>query len=502
LRPAPPTRDAFRALVRDRLAAERGTLTRQSPERVALLYPSPYRTAMSSLGFQTIYREIHESGRAADRAFLPDELEAGPRPARRDPLLTYEALRPVGDYPVVAVSVAYELELAGLVMALEAAGIPPLAADRGPRHPFVLCGGPLTFSNPLPLAPYADAILMGEADETIHDALDVVFATLGDRARTCAALAREVPSCFVPSLHGDRMPPVGQCDDERLPAHAQIVTPNTELRDMFLVEAVRGCSRGCQYCVMRRSTNGGMRIVDPERLFARIPDDARRVGLVGASVSDHPKIAEIVERLADQGREVGLSSLRPDRLSERFVAALRRGGYRTLTTALDGPSERVREAIQRKTRERHVVAAAERARAAGMERLKLYTMVGLPGEEDADIDELVRFSTELSRILPLSLGVAPFVAKRNTPLDGLPFAGIDVVEDRLERLRRGTRGRVDVRATSARWAWVEYALAQGGQAEGRAVLDAVRAGGRFADWKRALSALPAERPRRALAVVQ
>jgi radical SAM superfamily enzyme YgiQ (UPF0313 family) len=457
---------------------------------------------MSSLGFQTIYREIHASGRAADRAFLPDELEAGPRVGKQEPLATYEALRPVGDYPVVAVSVAYELEIAGLVMALDAAGIPPLAAERSPRHPFVLCGGPLTFSNPLPLAPFADAILMGEADETIHDALDVIFATRGDRLRTCEALAREVPSCFVPSLHGDRMPGLAQCDDDRLPAYAQIVTPHTELRDMFLVEAVRGCSRGCHYCVMRRSTNGGMRIIDPERILAAIPRHARRVGLVGASVSDHPKIVDIVEKLTSEGREVGLSSLRPDRLSERFVAALRRGGYRTLTTALDGPSERIREAIRRKTRERHVVAAAERARAVGMERMKLYTMVGLPGEQDADIDELVRLATEISRILPLSLGVAPFVAKRNTPLDGLPFAGIDVIEDRLDRLRRGTRGRVDVRATSARWAWVEYELAQGGRAEGHAVLAAVRAGGRYADWKRALSAVPPERPRRALAVVQ
>jgi hypothetical protein len=94
--------------------------------------------------------------------------------------------------------------------------------------------------------------------------------------------------------------------------------------------------------------------------------------------------------------------------------------------------------------------------------------------------------------------VAPFVAKRNTPLDGVPFAGMSLVEARLRRLRRGVRGRVDVRATSARWAWVEYVLAQGSRAEGRAVLDAVHAGGRFSDWKRAFNALPKDRPRRLL----
>ena len=112
-----------------------------------------------------------------------------------------------------------------------------------------------------------------------------------------------------------------------------------------------------------------------------------------------------------------------------------------------------------------------------MDRLKLYLMIGLPSETDADIDECVAFTTELSQIIPVSLGIAPFCAKRNTPLDGAPFAGIDVVDDRLDRLKRGLKGRADVRSTSAKWAWVEYVLAQGGEAEGLAVIDVVQAAG-------------------------
>jgi radical SAM superfamily enzyme YgiQ (UPF0313 family) len=253
---------------------------------------------------------------------------------------------------------------------------------------------------------------------------------------------------------------------------------------------------------MRRSTNGGMRLVPKERILELIPDDAPRVGLVGAAVSDHPKIAEIVETLADQGREVGLSSLRPDRLNDRFVAALKRAGYRTLTTASDGASQRLRDMMQRKARERHLEKAAKLAAAHGMRRMKLYMIVGLPEETEEDIDELVELSAELSAIVPLSLGIAPFVSKRNTPLDGRPFAGIKEVQRRLKRLRRGVRkSRVELRATSARWGWVEWMLAQGGRAEGRAVLEAVRAGGSFRDYERAFAALPDERPRRRLAVV-
>ncbi len=488
--------DPLRALARARLSDEIGTLAKQAPERVALVYPSPYSVAMSSLGFQQIYRTTNATpGRAAERAFLPDDVEAH----RGVPLFTYESMRPVSDFAVIGLSVAFELELAGVVRVLELAGLEPLAEDRREGDPFVLAGGPLTFSNPLPLAPYADAILMGEADETAQRALDVIFgcATKEEAKR---ALAREIPSCFVPDLH-EELPEVAKCADSILPAHAAIRTPHTELANMFLLEAERGCHRQCAYCVMRRSTNGGMRIVPKERILELVPSDAAKVGLVGAAVSDHPKIAEIVEALADQGRGVGLSSLRPDRLNDRFVAALARAGYRTLTTASDGASQRLRDMMQRKARERHLVRAAELARAHGMHRLKLYMMVGLPEETDEDIDELVEFAVGLSKIVPLSLGIAPFVSKRNTPLDGQPFAGIKTVDRRLARLRRGVKGRVELRAISARWAWVEWVLAQGGRAEGRAVLDAVRAGGAFRDWERAFASLPAERPRRRLAVV-
>src|SRR5262249_15617743 len=117
--------------------------------------------------------------------------------------------------------------------------------------------------------------------------------------------------------------------------------------------------------------------------------------------------------------------------------------------------------------------------------LKVYNMVGLPFEEAADIEEMVRFTLELSRILPVALGVAPFVAKRNTPLDGTPFAGIDIIDDRLDQLRRGLRGKVEIRPTSARWAWVEYMLAQCGPQAGLAALEAYQGGGTFAAYRKA-----------------
>ncbi|MFO0762958.1 MAG: radical SAM protein [Byssovorax sp.] len=493
-------RSALPALIRRRLAAEVGRIDKQAPFRIALAYPSPYRAGMSSLGYLQIYKNIQaEEGMACERAFLGDDAASeGLTP------LTYEGQRPLSDYPVIALSVAYELELAGVVKLLEAAGLPSLREERDARSPIILAGGPLTFSNPLPLAAFADVIVMGEADTLAIEVLRVLRET-PDRDEALRALAA-MPHVFVPAHHGDAMPTVAQCDDDLLPAWAPIRTPEAELSDMFLIETERGCSRGCTYCVMRRSTNGGMRVVDHHKVLSLVPDEARKVGLVGAAVSDHPKIVEIVRALAEQKKTVGLSSLRPDRLSDDFVGALALAGYKTLTTAMDGASERLRDTLERRARPRHLEKAAALARAHGMNRLKLYLMIGVPTETDADIDECVAFTTALSKVIPVALGIAPFCPKRNTPLAGASFAGVDVVSHRLDRLRKGLRGRVEVRSTSARWAWIEAVLAQGGLAEGRAVREAVHRGGSFAAYEKAFLALAAPgaratKARRALPLV-
>jgi radical SAM superfamily enzyme YgiQ (UPF0313 family) len=259
---------------------------------------------------------------------------------------------------------------------------------------------------------------------------------------------------------------------------------------MFLIEPERGCSRGCTYCVMRRTTNGGMRLVPPEKVLSLVPDVARRVGLVGAAVTDHPGIKDVVRAIVKSGREIGISSLRADRLNDELVELLRSGGYRTLTTASDGASQRLRDAVQRRTSESHLIRAAELAHKHKYEQLKLYEMIGLPDETLADIDELARFCLELARITPVSLAISPFVAKRNTPLDGAHFEPISSLDNKLSRLRACLKDKVEIRPTSARWAWIEYMLAQGGEEAGMAALEAWRAGGSFAAWKRAFRIAP------------
>lgn len=462
------------------LAQEEGTLLKQASLRIALCYPSTYSVGMSSLGYQTIYREIHLNANAtAERSFLPEDVGAYRK--LRFPLFSYESETPLSDFPVVAFSISYELEIAAFLEMLDLCGIPVLKEDRTTRHPLILVGGPLTNSNPIPLAPFADLIILGEGEELIHVFLDA--ASQMNRTDLLAYFSR-LPGCYVP---GQSKSPLrlSKVSDDCLPARSQILTRNTVLASMFLIEAERGCSRDCTYCVMRRTTNGGMRIASSEKLLSLIPRHIRRVGLVGAAITDHPGLKTIVRKIVESGQEIGISSLRADRLDAELVELLSMGGYRTLTTASDGVSQRLRDLMSRRTGENHLIRAAELARKFSLKRLKLYQMIGFPGETEADVEELIRFSKELTRIVPLSMTISPFVAKRNTPLDGAPFESISTLEAKLTKLRAGTKGLVSLRPSSARWAWVEYMLSQGGESAGLAAWDAWRAGGSFQAWKRA-----------------
>jgi radical SAM superfamily enzyme YgiQ (UPF0313 family) len=424
---------------------------------LAMVYPSPYHVGMSSLGFQTLYRLVNDTmeGWSAERAFLPED------PDTKVALETLESGRPVSDHHAIGISVAYELEIFGLVRVLELSGLAPLARDRRRVDPPVLIGGPLTFSNPLPVAPFADAVLLGECEELLPRVLEV-FA----RKEKHAALEEiaTFPSVLVPQIHGEILPSVAAATNALLPAKSAILTPDTELSSMFLIEAERGCHRNCTFCVMRRSTNGGMRLAPVDVIVeAALASGAKKVGLVGAAVSDHPKIVELLSKLVDtHGFQVGISSLRADRLTDDFVRLLAKGGYRTLTVASDAPSQRLRDDLEKRIKERHLIASAELARKHGLRTLKTYMMIGTPTETDEDIDELVRFSRELSKISPVAIGVAPFVPKYNTPLAEAVFAGEDVAFDRMERLRKGLRGAADVRTTSTKEAFVEAALATAG----------------------------------------
>jgi radical SAM superfamily enzyme YgiQ (UPF0313 family) len=484
-----------REIIEAHLADERGLSAVGSDASVCLTYPSPYAVGMSSLGFQTLYRQLNEDGPGAHRAFLPEAWSpaALPWPARHEPVLAYESMRPLSDYRVIALSVAYELEVTGVIRLLEGTGIPVLAADRGPKDPIVIAGGPLTTTNPSALLPFVDLLICGDGEVELPLALERIAGAATREASIAAAASS--PHAVVGELERDLfspLPPSARAPIERLPAYSAITTPNTELSDMFLVEPERGCSRRCTFCVMRGATTGGMRLLDIETPLSLVPAHARRVGLVGAAVTDHPQLEELVASIVASGRGVGVSSLRADRLNPGLLRNLAAGGYRQITVASDGISERLRKLLHRKITADDLRRAARLVADDGaFTGLKVYQMIGAPTETDDDVDELVEMCEELRRTIRLTLTISTFVAKRNTPLDGMPFLGVKPAEARLRKIRQALGGRVEIRPQSPRWAHVEYLLAQAGPEGGHAALDAVRAGGRYADWTRAFAEHPA-----------
>ncbi len=464
------------------LARERGTIRKEAPVRVALGYPAPYAVGVSSLGFQTIHRLLNAAPLAAcGRFFLERDAGSGIP-------MTLEDRRPVADSRAIAFSAACETDLLGIVDRLVAAGLAPLAADRSLTAPPVIVGGSLAALDPRLAAPAADVVVIGDGEPGLPALIEALAGTR-DRSEFVTAVASrpEREGLWIPSLGGSPPPPA-RADDADLPARAATWSPDAELGGLFLVEAARGCARACSFCVMSGCSSGaaGFRPVAGEAILETIPEDATGVGLVGAAVTDHPDLIGIVERLVATGRRVSLSSIRADRLGPDLAAALVRGGLRSLTLAADGCSERLRRAVHKGVTAQHLLAAARVAADAGVRRLKLYAMVGLPGEEDEDVDELAALVRGLDPRLALSVAAQAFVPKPGTPLAGEVMADPRLLARRLDRLGLALKGRARLLPTSPRWSWVDWKLAHMGERAAHAAIAAHAAGGTLAAWREAL----------------
>jgi radical SAM superfamily enzyme YgiQ (UPF0313 family) len=180
-----------------------------------------------------------------------------------------------------------------------------------------------------------------------------------------------------------------------------------------------------------------------------------------------------------------VSSLRVDRLNGDLLDALVRAGTKTVTLALDGASDRLRDAIHKGVTADQFLAAVEACRAAGVHGIKVYAMLGLPGEDDGDVDALAAVLSEAATRASMTLALSPFVPKRGTPLAGAAFTPLPVLAARLDRVRRGLPKGVRLSQVSPREAWVEYALSRAGVEDIDRILVAARSGGRFRDWRRA-----------------
>jgi len=468
----------------DYLRSESGTLNRRRNVRIALGYPAGYNVGASSLGFQTVYRVWNEDSRLSCERFFLDDICA---PSVR----TLETGSSPGQMDAIAFSVACETELLAIVALLKQCGLAPLSIDRGPEVVPVIIGGPITWLSPRLIAPLADVVVHGEGDEALSIIAQSVVAYPSHRGRCDkASMLRSLPhgsGIWVPAL--ENTPPSSyQVSEAFLPARAATWSPLAELKDLFLVEISRGCPRGCGFCVMSGVSKGTgcFRCVDPAQILAAVPDDAPGVGLVGAAVTDHPRVVDIVESLVELGKRVSLSSIRADRVDDALVSALVKGGLRTLTLAADGSSETLRRRIHKGITRDHLLRAAQIAASHNLSGMKLYSMIGLPGESDEDIAEFAELALALQGILRISLGVQAFVPKPRTPLSDVAMLPVAALEKRLALLKRLLKGRDQLAPASPKWSWIDWKLAHGEEKSALAAIAAYEEGGAFGAWKKAV----------------
>ena len=503
-----------------RLAEEHGTVIKDWGGKisVALVYPNTYAVGMSNLGFQTIYRHLNAMPDVVcERVFMPEPAELDEMRRARMPPFSLESLRPLTDFHLVGFSVTYEGDYVNVLRLLAMAGIPLRAAARRPHDPLILMGGVCAFSNPEPIAPFMDFVVVGEGEELVVELIAAYRSGYQNRADLLGSLAK-LDGVYVPERYAVAYGADGTVADvlahDGAPAIvakrrlrnvndfetiAAVKTPQAEYGHMALLEVGKGCGRGCRFCLegqvyrpVRHRTVDALRET-VERMAA---SGERRIGLVGACVSDYPWLGDLLKVVEDNGMELSISSLRADSLSEGLVAALARGGHRTLTMAPEAGTERLRHAIRKSISDEQLMTACDLVRAHGIPNLKTYFMIGQPTETIEDVEAIVELAgrmLERLRVLDpagrpfgrLTLSVSSFVPKPWTPFQWAPFDGAESLQAKLEIIKRGVRRFSNVRVLheNPREAALQALLARGDRRVGDFLeLAAAHEG----DWRRAL----------------
>ncbi|MEF3168937.1 MAG: radical SAM protein [Deltaproteobacteria bacterium] len=449
---------------------ERGVIRKRWHGRVtcALVFPEPYGVGMANLGLQTLYSLLNASENIlAERFFSPKE--KGPL-GQAAQWLSEESRRPLRDFDLILFSLSFESSYIGVLKAIVDAGITLRSIERGCAEPVVLAGGVATFINPEPIAPFVDAFLLGEFEGIAPVFLDFLPRLLDrseKRRDRLAAMAQSVPGTYVPGLYHPIFDSSG-CfiswdREDDLPApvpvvkapegltdvpHTAILSPHAAFPEMFCVELVRGCGRGCRFCaagfVYRPPRMWPM---DAIRKTLKDAPDSCPIGLVGLEYMGRPGVEELCESLLGDGRRLAFSSLRVDELTPAFTRLLKRSGAKTATVAPEAGSEGLRRTLNKHLREEGILRGVETLAQAGIPNVKLYFMLGLPGEEDEDAEEIARLVGRIretlafrgkgrGRVSRVSVSVSIFVPKPWTPFQWAPFADVKVLKGRIVQLKR------------------------------------------------------------------
>ena len=510
---------ALKQELKEQLAAEEGYYRYPLGTRlpVALAYPNSYFVGMSNLGLHIIYDLLNKrSDTACERVFLPERKSLERYENTRTPLMSVENQLPLQQFAMIAFVLSFEMDYFNVVKMLELGKVRVRAAERGDMDPLVIAGGPCATFNPEPLSAVIDAFVIGEGEVIMPALMDVFYQARGEGLSRAEMLQRlaQVPGVYVPSLYEHRYGEDGRLlaiapgqdvpakvsrqwlqDLDAYPAHTVVRTENTEF-NFYLIETARGCGRHCRFCMagycFRRPRNRSLSVVTREVKDAL--QYKKRIGLMGAAISDYPEINELCKDILGEGLSMSVASFRADSVTQELVDSLAESGLKTLTMAPEAGSSRMRAIINKGIEEEHLFNAMDMGLAAGIRHFRLYIMIGLPFEQDEDVEAIVDLAGGLKDYMEdhgskgtLTLSVNPFIPKPFTPFQWLPMADKKYVEKAAKTLTQGLRKRknIIVGVESPKEAYIQGVLARGDRQVGEALLLACENGGSKA-FKRAM----------------
>ena len=476
----------------------RVTINPHTEQKVAIVYPNTYFVGMSNLGLHIIYEEInlHPSS-VCERIFLPEKKELDVYDKTKTPLMSVETQRPMHQFDVVAFDVTFEMDYFHIPLMLRYGRVPVMSEDRTGFDPIVIAGGPCATFNPEPFADFIDAFIIGEGEGIVTAVLERIRKGRENgesREETISALA-QIDGVYVPVLYtpqyddnkrfvgydiADGAPKIIRRHFEPLTSGGEtvIATNFTEFGAMYIIEVARGCGRHCRFCMAGYCFR--VPRVRPLDILKEGVDRAeklgKKVGLMGAAISDYPEVDELVTYIRSKDMRYSCASLRADSLTQAVVDGLAESGQKTITIAPETGSERLRRVINKGISEENLRTAAQLSAKSGIQHMRLYIMIGLPTETDEDIDAIVGLAERTQAHMAevgckgrLTLSINPFIPKPFTPFQWMAMDHQKSVEKKLQYIKKSLQKnrRIEVLVESPKEAYIQGVLARGDRRLGK-----------------------------------
>ena len=465
--------------------------------KFALCYPEPYRVGMSCLAIHTIYSMLNSLKEVAcERSFLQSRSLDGTR--------TLESNVPLRKMDIVGFSLQYETDYVNVLRMIIDSQIPLLSNERSDEDPLIIAGGPCATGNPEPMADFIDIFTIGEAEGILPELIDRLLEIKNPRAHLSDLL--DIHGLYIPSLNQSSADRIWVRDLDAASHPIKQVVPHTGGRskvspifgETFLAEVTRGCGHGCRFCYI-----GSVGRPYRERSIDKIEEiieqgtkhtGVSKVSLIGSGLSDYSHLIEVCRWIVnDKKLDLSLPSLRADSVSQELLRILAEGGERTLTIAPETGSEALRRSLNKKVTDEDVLCAARDALEAGLRNIKLYFMVGLPGEEEQDIRDIGNLVKRIAKLgyspRSIRLSITPFVPKPHTAFQWFPQAPPNILKDRLKIIRSslGSQTKFDMVALDYRWAQIDALLSMADRGIGKILKHVAEAGGTYGAWRQTMA---------------